>query len=61
VAELNKYIIGQEKAKKCVAVALRNRYRRQKLGPAIQEEILPKNIIMIGPTAWARRKSPVVG
>ncbi len=50
VSELNKYIIGQEQAKKAVAVALRNRYRRQQLGEAIQEEIVPKNIIMIGPT-----------
>ncbi len=50
VAELDKYIVGQKEAKKCVAVALRNRYRRQRLGQAIQEEIMPKNIIMIGPT-----------
>jgi len=50
VAELDKYIIGQKDAKKAVAVALRNRYRRQQLGVAIQEEIVPKNIIMIGPT-----------
>ena len=50
VAELDKYIIGQLDAKKSVAVALRNRYRRKCLGPAIQDEIMPKNIIMIGPT-----------
>ncbi|MGI5824324.1 MAG: ATP-dependent protease ATPase subunit HslU [Bacillota bacterium] len=50
VAELDKYIIGQDNAKRCVAVALRNRYRRKCLGPALQEEIMPKNIIMIGPT-----------
>lgn len=50
VRELDRYIVGQHNAKKCMAVALRNRYRRQRLGPAIQEEILPKNIIMIGPT-----------
>ncbi|MGI5891350.1 MAG: ATP-dependent protease ATPase subunit HslU [Bacillota bacterium] len=50
VAELDKYIVGQKDAKKCVAVVLRNRYRRQKLDATIQEEILPKNIIMIGPT-----------
>lgn len=50
VRELDKYIVGQNDAKKCVAVALRNRFRRQQLGPAIQDEILPKNIIMIGPT-----------
>ncbi|MCL2678056.1 MAG: ATP-dependent protease ATPase subunit HslU, partial [Clostridiales bacterium] len=48
--ELDKYIIGQHEAKKCVAVVLRNRHRRQKLDSAIKEEILPKNIIMIGPT-----------
>ncbi|MDD2498404.1 MAG: ATP-dependent protease ATPase subunit HslU [Desulfitobacteriaceae bacterium] len=50
VRELDRFIVGQHNAKKCMAVALRNRYRRQRLGPAIQEEILPKNIIMIGPT-----------
>ncbi|KKM11815.1 Clp protease ATPase [Clostridiales bacterium PH28_bin88] len=50
VAELDKYIVGQLQAKKCVAVALRNRYRRKLLPPQIQEEIAPKNIIMIGPT-----------
>ncbi|MDD2568419.1 MAG: ATP-dependent protease ATPase subunit HslU [Clostridia bacterium] len=50
VAELDKYIIGQDNAKRCVAVALRNRYRRKCLGTAIQDEIMPKNIIMIGPT-----------
>ncbi|HHT63909.1 MAG: ATP-dependent protease ATPase subunit HslU [Bacillota bacterium] len=50
VKELDKYIVGQQNAKKCVAVALRNRYRRQRLGPSIQDEIMPKNIIMIGPT-----------
>ncbi len=50
VFELDKYIIGQEKAKRAVAVALRNRYRRSKLPPEIMEEITPKNIIMKGPT-----------
>lgn len=50
VKELDKYIVGQQNAKKCVAVALRNRFRRQQLGPSIQDEIMPKNIIMIGPT-----------
>lgn len=50
VAELDRYIIAQEEAKKCVAVALRNRYRRQKLNPELRDEVLPKNIIMIGPT-----------
>ncbi|MDK2822120.1 MAG: ATP-dependent HslUV protease ATP-binding subunit HslU [Clostridia bacterium] len=50
VQELDKYIIGQTKAKKSVAIALRNRYRRSKLSSELQEEISPKNIIMIGPT-----------
>ncbi len=50
VAELDKYIVGQTAAKRCVAVALRNRYRRQRLREDMQSEILPKNIIMIGPT-----------
>ncbi|HHX50076.1 MAG TPA: ATP-dependent protease ATPase subunit HslU, partial [Clostridia bacterium] len=50
VEELDKYIVGQEEAKKCVAVALRNRYRRSKLPLEMQDEVTPKNIIMIGPT-----------
>ncbi|MDE6189266.1 MAG: ATP-dependent protease ATPase subunit HslU [Clostridia bacterium] len=50
VAELDRYIIGQHSAKKAVAVALRNRYRRSKLPEALREEISPKNIIMQGPT-----------
>ena len=50
VAELDKYVIGQSEAKRSVATALRNRMRRQKLPPEQAEEILPKNIIMIGPT-----------
>lgn len=50
VTELDKYIIGQHEAKKSVAVALRNRYRRSRLPKDLQEEISPKNIIMIGPT-----------
>jgi len=50
VVELDKYIVGQNAAKKAVAVALRNRVRRQKLQPELAEEILPKNILMIGPT-----------
>lgn len=50
VNELNKYIIGQDEAKKAVAVALRNRYRRSKLSSELQEEITPKNIILKGPT-----------
>ena len=50
VAELDKYIIGQKAAKKAVAIALRNRYRRRKLPPDLADEIAPKNILMIGPT-----------
>ncbi len=50
VAELDKYIIGQSKAKKAVAIALRNRWRRQKVSGYLREEILPNNIILIGPT-----------
>lgn len=50
VSELDKYIIGQDKAKKAVAIALRNRYRRSRLPRQMQEEITPKNIIMKGPT-----------
>jgi ATP-dependent HslUV protease ATP-binding subunit HslU len=66
VAELDKYIIGQVKAKKAVAIALRNRIRRQKLPRELQEEIAPKNIIMIGPTGVgkteiARRLAKLTG
>lgn len=66
VEELNKYIIGQEEAKKAVAVALRNRYRRSKLNKSEMEEITPKNIIMKGPTGVgkteiARRLAKLVG
>src|SRR3954469_19188338 len=50
VAELDKYVIGQKDAKRAVAIALRNRTRRQKLSAELAEEIIPKNIIMIGPT-----------
>jgi ATP-dependent HslUV protease ATP-binding subunit HslU len=50
VAELDKYVVGQHAAKRAVAIALRNRSRRQKLSPELADEIMPKNIIMIGPT-----------
>ena len=50
VEELDKYIVGQHDAKRAVAIALRNRWRRQQLGPDMRDEIAPKNIIMIGPT-----------
>lgn len=50
VAELDKYIIGQDEAKRAVAIALRNRYRRSRLDAEIREDITPKNILMVGPT-----------
>lgn len=66
VKELDKYIIGQDKAKRAVAIALRNRYRRSQLSPALREEITPKNIILKGPTGVgkteiARRLARLVG
>lgn len=54
VAELDKYIIGQEEAKKSVAIALRNRYRRSLLSEKMREEITPKNILMMGPTGCGK-------
>ena len=50
VEELNRYVIGQKEAKRMVAIALRNRWRRQQLSPDLRDEVMPKNIIMIGPT-----------
>src|SRR3954470_9536750 len=50
VVELDKHVVGQNAAKRAVAIALRNRMRRQKLTPDLAEEVIPKNIIMIGPT-----------
>lgn len=50
VSELDRFVIGQEKAKRMVAVAMRNRWRRQRLDPALRDEVAPKNIIMMGPT-----------
>ena len=50
VRELDKYVVGQAEAKRAVAVALRNRVRRQKLDPEMAEDVMPKNILMIGPT-----------
>jgi len=66
VEELNKYIIGQNEAKRAVAIALRNRYRRSRLTPELREEVTPKNIIMKGPTGVgkteiARRLAKLVG
>jgi ATP-dependent HslUV protease ATP-binding subunit HslU len=50
VHELDRHIVGQDEAKRAVAIALRNRWRRQQLEPALREEVMPKNILMIGPT-----------
>jgi ATP-dependent HslUV protease ATP-binding subunit HslU len=66
VAELDKYIVGQAKAKRAVAIALRNRYRRSKVEGELRDEITPKNILMIGPTGVgkteiARRLAGLVG
>jgi len=66
VVELDKYIVGQKKAKRAVAVALRNRIRRLKLDPELREDIAPKNILMIGPTGVgkteiARRLAKLAG
>jgi ATP-dependent HslUV protease ATP-binding subunit HslU len=66
VAELDRYIVGQAKAKRAVAVALRNRYRRERLAGDMRDEVIPKNILMIGPTGVgkteiARRLSTLVG
>ncbi len=66
VFELDRYIIGQDGAKRAVSVALRNRYRRSKLSPSLRDEITPKNIIMKGPTGVgkteiARRLAKIVG
>jgi ATP-dependent HslUV protease ATP-binding subunit HslU len=65
VEELDKYIVGQHRAKKAVAIALRNRYRRKFLPPHLREEVIPKNILMIGPTGVgkteiARRMARIV-
>src|SRR6202790_1926065 len=66
VAELDRYIVGQDEAKKSVAIALRNRWRRQRTPEAIRDEIAPNNIILIGPTGVgkteiARRLARLVG
>src|SRR5438128_7500233 len=50
VSELDRFIVGQNEAKRAVAIALRNRWRRQQLAPELRDEVLPKNILMIGPT-----------
>src|SRR6202162_225372 len=66
VAELDRYIIGQSAAKRAVAVAIRNRWRRQQLPPELRKDVTPKNISMIGPTGVgkteiARRLAQLVG
>src|ERR1700727_327270 len=66
VAELDKYIVGQKAAKRAVAVALRNRYRRRLLPDDLRDEVIPKNILMIGPTGVgkteiARRLATLAG
>ena len=54
VSELDRYIVGQKEAKRAVAIALRNRWRRQQLSDDLKEEVLPKNILMIGPTGCGK-------
>ena len=54
VAALDEHIVGQDDAKKAVAVALRNRWRRQQLSPELRDEVTPKNILMIGPTGCGK-------
>ena len=54
VSELDRYIVGQNDAKRAVAIALRNRWRRQQLTGELREEVLPKNILMIGPTGCGK-------
>src|SRR5262244_3274843 len=54
VSELDRFIVGQHDAKRAVAIALRNRWRRQQLAPELREEVLPKNILMIGPTGCGK-------
>ncbi|HEX3415248.1 MAG TPA: HslU--HslV peptidase ATPase subunit, partial [Stellaceae bacterium] len=54
VSELDRFIVGQHEAKRAVAIALRNRWRRQQLSAELREEVLPKNILMIGPTGCGK-------
>src|SRR5277367_4850985 len=66
VQELDRYIVGQDAAKRAVAIAIRNRWRRQQLAPELRKDVTPKNIIMIGPTGVgkteiARRLAQLVG
>src|ERR1700716_1245638 len=57
VAELDKHVIGQKDAKRAVAIALRNRMRRQKLTPELAEEVIPKNVISVGPTGGGKTET----
>ena len=57
VSELDRFIIGQKDAKRAVAVALRNRWRRKQLGDDLRDEVYPKNILMIGPTGVGKTPS----
>src|SRR3981081_2415416 len=57
VSELDRFIVGQHDAKRAVAIALRNRWRRQQLTPELREEVLPKNILMIGPTGGGQTET----
>src|SRR5438093_9627875 len=66
VKELDRYIVGQDAAKRAVAVAIRNRWRRQQLPPELRKDVTPKNIIMMGPTGVgkteiARRLAELIG
>src|SRR5574340_927405 len=54
VSELDRFIVGQDDAKRAVAIALRNRWRRQQLPPELRDEVTPKNILMIGPTGCGK-------
>ena len=56
VSELDRFIVGQKIAKRAVAIALRNRWRRQQIKGALKDEVLPKNILMIGPTELEKQK-----
>ncbi|HFB98546.1 MAG TPA: AAA family ATPase, partial [Bryobacterales bacterium] len=66
VSQLDRHIVGQDEAKKAVAIALRNRWRRKRLKPPLRDEVMPKNILMIGPTGVgkteiARRLAALAG
>src|SRR3978361_714906 len=58
VSELDRFIVGQDDAKRAVAIAMRNRWRRQQLPEGMREEVVPKNILMIGPTGCGKTEIP---